>query len=286
VLDWGVVILRSLGAIAILFLFTRLLGKKQIAQLTFFEYVVGITIGDVAAFISTDMEAHFWHGVTTLTMWFLIPLTVEFLTLKSKTLRDWFEGKATVLIKDGKILEDNLKKERFSSDELLEQLRVKNVFNLADVEFALMESSGDISVLLKKESQPLTPKHLGIKVSPEKAPQAVILDGEMIDEGLSNLGLNRGWLQTELDKLGIPLNNVFVGQADSYGQLYIDTYDDQLNIPKPQEKAQLLATLKKCEADLELFALSSQDTEAKRMYDHCSSKLRQVIQDMTPLLKR
>lgn len=285
-LDWVHILLRSLGAIAVLFIFTRLLGKKQIAQLTFFEYIVGIALGDLAGFISTDMEANYFLGLVALVVWFAVPFAVEWLTLKSKTMRDWIEGKATVLIKEGKILEDNLKKERINAEELLEQLRAKNVFNVADVEFALMEPSGDVSVLLKKENQPLTPKHLGIKVGPEHPPQAVIIDGQIINESLATLGLSRGWLHAELDKLGVPVNNVFLAQVDSYGELYIDLYDDRVKLPQPQNKALLLATLKKCEADLEMFALSAQDEKAKRMYEECSSILKRTIEDVTPLLKR
>lgn len=285
-LDWVHILLRSLGAIAMLFLFTRILGKKQIAQLTFFEYVAGISLGEVAGFISTDMESNYLLGVTALCTWFVVPLAAEYLSLKSKKLRDLFEGKSTVLIKEGKILEDNLKKERVTAEELMEQLRTKNVFNVADVEFALMEASGDISVMLKKENQPLTAKHLGVKVGPEQAPQAVIIDGKIINESLATLGLSPGWLHAELDKIGIPVNNVFLAQVDGYGELYIDLYDDRLKTPQPQNKALLLSTLKKSEADLEMFALSTKDEEAKRMYERCSAVLQDVIRNVTPLLKR
>jgi uncharacterized membrane protein YcaP (DUF421 family) len=286
VLDWVHILLRSLGAIAALFIFTRILGKKQISQLTFFEYIAGITLGELAGFISTDMESHYFLGLTALSVWFIVPLCVEWITLKSKTLRDLFEGKSAVVIKEGKILEDNLKKERFSTDELLQRLRTKDVFNLADVEFAVLETSGDLNVLLKKENQPLTPKHLGIKTAPEQPPQAVIMDGEIIDESLASIGLNRGWLHEELNKLGIPHNNIFLAQVDSYGELYIDVYDDMLKMPSPQNKAMLLATLKKCEADLEMFSLSVETPETKQMYGDCAETLQRTIGELTPLLKR
>ena len=159
--DWMNIVIRSFFALVFLFVLTRILGKKQISQLTFFEYVLGITIGDLAGAISTDVDFRFWHGVIAILVWVLIPLTLEILTLKSKTLRLWFEGKGTVVIKDGKILEDNLKKERYTGDELLEQLRTKSVFRVADVEFAMLEANGDLSVLLKSELQPLTPKAFG-----------------------------------------------------------------------------------------------------------------------------
>ncbi|MFB9328624.1 DUF421 domain-containing protein [Paenibacillus aurantiacus] len=284
--DWVHILFRSLGTIVMLFVLTRILGKKQISQLTFFEYVTGITLGEIAGFLSTDVERSYLHGVIALAVWFALPLLVELVTLRSKTLREWLEGKGTVLIKEGKVLEDNLKKERYTADELLEQLRAKSVFRVADVEFATLEASGELSVMLKKENQPLTPAMLGIKVAPEEEPQTVIMDGNIMDEPLAVMGLNRGWLHTELEKQGYLLENVFLGQVDAAHQLYLDLYDDQVQVPEPQTKAVLMATLKKCGADLELFALSVDDSGAKQMYGGCASTMNAIIQDMTPLLER
>ncbi|WNQ13400.1 DUF421 domain-containing protein [Paenibacillus aurantius] len=284
--DWSVIALRSLGAVVMLFVLTRILGKKQISQLTFFEYVVGITLGELAGFISTDIEAHYFLGVTALLVWFLSALLVEMVTLKSRSFRNWMEGKSRILIQKGKVLEDNLKKERLSGDELLEELRKKNVFQVAEVEFAVMEPSGDINVLLKKENQPLTPKHLGITVAPESEPQTVIMDGIILDEPLSTLGFSRGWLLTELEKAGVAVENVFLGQADQYGELFIDTFDDMIKVPKPQTKQLLLATLKKCQADLELYALSTSNGESKRIYADGAMQLTRNVEHLTPLLQR
>lgn len=283
--DWIHIVIRAFSALVILFVLTRILGKKQISQLTFFEYVIGITLGDLAGVISTDVESNFLHGVIAILVWCLVPFLLELLTLKSKTLRNWFEGKGTVLIKDGKVLEDNLKKERYTGDELLEQLRTKSVFRLADVEFAMLETSGDLSVLLKSEIQPLTPKHLGMKMVTEKPIQTVITDGVIQEEPLAAAGKGVGWLQTELDKLGVTKENVFLGQVDTNGAVTVDLYDDKLQVPQPTERPALLATLKKCEADLELFSLSADKPEAKKMYQDCSDKLTKVIQDLHTLLR-
>jgi uncharacterized membrane protein YcaP (DUF421 family) len=157
-----------------------------------------------------------------------------------------------MVIKDGKVLEDNLKRERFTADELLEQLRSKSVFKVADVEFATLETSGVLSVMLKPENQPLTPKHLKMSMMPVRQPIIVIMDGEILDEGLSNTGFTREWLQTELDKLGLALQNVFLGQVDAFGQLYVDLYNDSIQTPMPQAKDLLFATLKKsCANEME-----------------------------------
>lgn len=282
--SWMEVALRTLFAVAVLFLLTKLLGKRQISQLSLFEYITGITIGSLAAYVSLDLDAEWYLGLVSLAVWVLVSFGAEYLQLKSKKVRDWVDGKATVLIKDGKILEDNLKKERLTADELLEQLRKRNVFKAADVEFAIIEPSGEINVLVQKANQPLTPAHLGIKVGPEKEPQAVIMDGNIMDEPLATLGLNHGWLHTELEKAGVTLENVFLGQVDSYGQLYLDLYDDQIKVPKPQTKAVLLAQLKKCEADLEMFGLTTNHKKTKQMYEQCSIELEKVIADVKPLL--
>jgi uncharacterized membrane protein YcaP (DUF421 family) len=225
--DWGHIFFRSLGAIVLLFIIARILGKKQISQLTFFEYIFGIALGELAGFMSTDVEANYMHGIVALVTWFAVAYMFELVTMKSLTLRHWFEGKGTVMIKDGKVLEDNLKKEKYSGDELMVSLRQKNVFNLADVEFALLESSGDLSVLVKKENQPLTPKNLGIKVAPEPMPPMVINDGEIMDETLATISRSREWLITELNKQGVAIENVFLGQVDEFGELYLDLYDDR-----------------------------------------------------------
>jgi uncharacterized membrane protein YcaP (DUF421 family) len=283
--DWLHIIIRSLTTLITLFLITRILGKKQISQLTFFEYVVGITLGDLAGVISTDVQANFTHGMLALGVWFIVPLGLEILALKSKMLRDLFEGKGTVLIKDGSILEDNLKKERYSVDELLEQLRTKSVFKLADVEFAMLEATGDLSVLLKSENQPITPKHLGMKLPTEKPPQAVIMDGEIQLEGLAALRKNIEWLNMELGKLGVMQENVFLGQVDGFSQMKVDLYDDKIKLPAPHEKPMLLATLKKCEADLQLFSLITKHVQAKQMYEQCAMDLKQIIAELEPILK-
>ncbi|MFE5322933.1 DUF421 domain-containing protein [Paenibacillus sp. NPDC056579] len=284
-MDWPHIVLRSLSAIAMLYILTRILGKKQISQLTFFEYITGITLGELAGFISTDVEAHYAHGIAALLTWFLVPLTIELITLKSIKLRHLLEGKGTVMIQEGKVMGKNLKKERYTINELLEQLRTKNVFNVADVEFAVLEPSGDLSVLLKKENQPLTAKDIGLQVRHEKEPQAVILDGRIMNESLAIAGFSREWLHTELEKLGVTSDNVFLGQVDSYGSLYVDLYDDKLQVPQNNERQLLMANLKKCEADLVLYSLSTESKEARVMYENAAAQIRSEIEKLAPMLK-
>jgi uncharacterized membrane protein YcaP (DUF421 family) len=283
--EWVEVFIRSTVFLMVLFLITKWLGKKQISQLSFFEYVIGITIGSIGAEVAMGLDSHIMHGIIGVGVFAVIPFLFNLLSLKSKKVRDFIEGKATVLIKNGKIMEDNLKKEKYTADELLELLRNRDVFNVADVEFAVLEPRGNLSVLLKREKQPLTPKDIQLKVAPEKEPQTVIIDGKILDEPLSTIGLNRKWLKTELDKLGAAIENVFLGQVDSYGQLTVDLYDDKLNVPSPQELPLLLANIKKCQADFEVFALSTNSKAAKAMYSKNAKKLEELLQKVTPFLK-
>ncbi|AWC46491.1 hypothetical protein CG479_019645 [Bacillus cytotoxicus] len=283
--EWTLVILRSVFILMILFAITKWLGKRQISQLSFFEYIAGMTIGDIAAQITTGLDQKFFHGVFAILIFAVVPFFTGLLSLKNKAARDFFEGKSTVFIKDGKVLEDNLKKEKYTSDELLELLRNKGTFSISEVEFAVLEPSGELSVLLKKDRQPLTAKDIGLKVPNEKEPQTVIMDGNVLDEPLSASGHNRAWLHAELEKLGVVIENVFLGQVDSYGQLTIDVYNDKLQMPSPQNKPLLLASLKKCQADLELFSLETKSKSASEMYSKNAKQIEQILNKVTYLLK-
>ncbi|WP_375090966.1 DUF421 domain-containing protein [Peribacillus sp. RS7] len=282
---WIEIVLRSLFFLIVLFVITKVLGKKQLSQLSFFEYVTGITIGNVGAELATKVEGNIIHGVLSILVFAIAPFIAGLISLKSKTFRDLVEGKASVFIKDGKVMEDNLKKEKYTIDELLGLLRKKDVFDISEVEFALLEANGDFSVMLKKQNQPVTAKDLNLSVAAVKEPQTIIMDGSILDEPLSTIGLNRNWLHTELDKLGVILENVFLGQANSNGELTVDLFDDKLKVPSPQEKPLMLATLKKCQADLELFALGTESKEAKEMYSKNSEKLQKAIDDVAHILR-
>ncbi|WP_411835163.1 DUF421 domain-containing protein [Peribacillus frigoritolerans] len=283
--DWLDVFIRALLFLIILFLVTKMLGKKQLSQISYFEYVVGITIGSIGAEVITGLERNISVGVIGIVTTAAISFLIGVISLKSKMVRDLVEGKGTVFIKDGKIMEDNLKKERYTTDELLELLRKKDAFQVSDVEFAVLEATGDLSVMLKKENQPLTAKDLNLVVASVKEPQTVIMDGEILDEPLATIGRSRGWLHTELEKLGVTIENVFLGQINSYGELTVDLFDDILQVPSPQERPLLLSTMKKCQADLELFALGTENKEAKQIYEKNSEKLQKAIDNVTHILK-
>lgn len=279
-----IIILRAFIFFGILFFMTKIVGKKQISQLTFFEYVSGITVGSIAAEVIMGLDNNIFHGIYALAVFGVVTIFVDYTSLKSKKFRNLIEGTGTVFIQDGKIQEENLKKERYSTDELATLLRRQNVFKVADVEFAVLEPTGDLSVLLKKENQPITSKDLHLKLANEKEPQTVIMDGEILNDPLARSGKNRGWLYLELEKLNVTLENVFFGQIDAYGELTVDLYDDKIQVPTSQERPLVMAMLKKCQADLESFALATDSETAKKMYTKNSRRVAEAIEKLKPYL--
>jgi len=149
-----------------------------------------------------------------------------------------------------------------------------------------METTGDINVLLKADRKPVTPHDLGQRVAPQAESLTVILDGNIMDEPLASMGLNRGWLNLQLEKLGVSLANVFIGQVDSYGDLYVDLFDDAVQLPKPKVKELLYANMQKVQADLMIFALKTQNQDAKTMYFNNADQLKQVLKKLEPYLLR
>ena len=156
------------------------------------------------------------------------------------------------------IPKDALNKQHITGDELLRKLRQKDIFRFADVEFALLETNGELNVLLKDEKVQVI-KRKSVKQS--KQPETVIADGRILDESLGNRGLNRDWLQTELAKQDISLENVFLGQIDENGDLYVDVFDDSLQQVEPVTLPLLKAQIHKVQADLQSYALDTNNPE-------------------------
>ncbi|WP_124727465.1 DUF421 domain-containing protein [Staphylospora marina] len=224
--DWISVVLKTLAAVVALLIMTRLLGKRQVSQLSPFEYVTGITIGSLAAYIPLETQIPWYLGLVSLFVWFLVALGIEYLQLSSNTIREWIDGRSVMLISQGKVLEKNLRQERITVSELMSHLRNKNVFNLDDVEFAVMEPDGAINVQLKPDRRPLTLQALGIhRAGREHFPRIVIMEGTVLERPLAKLGLDRNWLNKELAKADKKLEDVFLAQVDSQGNLHIDLYD-------------------------------------------------------------
>jgi uncharacterized membrane protein YcaP (DUF421 family) len=280
------IILRSAGLLVLLLLIIRIMGIRQASRMTLFDFVWSVVLGVTVASIGLNIIDNLLLGLTVLLVWSLLPALVHILALKSKKFREIVHGKETVLINNGKLLEDKLTQVRLTSEDLLSQLRKKSVFNFADVEFAVLEPDGEVSVLLKKDKQPVSAKTIGIAMGQETSPQTVILDGIILNEPLASMGLNKSWLAAELDKLGVATENVFMAQVDSYGQLYLDLFDDAINLPQPKTKELVFVNLKKCRADCELYALGTNDSKARSMFSEAADTLGSVVMDLEPWLKK
>ena len=283
---WLQILIRSLSLFFVVMILIRLMGKKNILRVTPFQFTSYIIIAVITALLSVNIITNFAFGLISLGVWALLPIVVDYLSLKSKWIHDVVNGKETVLIKHGKIMEENLLDARLTAEELLREIRSKKVFSLADVEFAVMENTGEINVFNKSHKTPVSPTDLGIKVAPLAEPQTVILDGNMLDESLFSLGLNREWLMIQLETAGVSIDNVFIGQVDSSGDLYLDLFDDSVQIPQPKVKEMLYANFEKCQADLMSFSLETGNIVAKNMYKDNAEKLQQLLEKLKPYLLR
>ncbi|WP_064092284.1 DUF421 domain-containing protein [Rossellomorea aquimaris] len=216
---------RSIFILLSLFCITKLLGKKQLSKLSFFEYITGITVGSLAGTLSMDLQLPLSEGLMSILIWFVFPFLFSYLSLKSIKFRRFAEGKPTVFIKDGELDDAALKKEKYSVDELLEQLRKKDVFRVSDVEFASLDTNGDLSVMLKKEKQPLVKEDVFQMLQIASPPQAVITDGEIDIEALKEVGFPKPWLMKEISNRHLTLDKIFLAQLDREGNLTFDLYN-------------------------------------------------------------
>ncbi len=284
--SWLIILFNSIILFFLTLFLTRIMKKKNLSKFTPFDFITYVVIALIVTLSSLGIISNIYFGLTSLGVWALMPFILDYASMKSKWIYNILNGKERVLIKNGKVMEDNLAKERMTGQGFLQELRSKKAFNLADVEFAVMETTGDINVSLKADKKPVTPYDLGKKVASTTESQTVILDGNILDEGLTNIGLNQGWLKTQLEIKGVALENVFIGQVDSSGDLYLDLFDDLVQVPKSQIKEMLYASIQKAQADLMSFALETENKDAKSMYLNNSENLKKVLEKLEPYLLR
>ncbi|AZR73159.1 hypothetical protein BBF96_07035 [Anoxybacter fermentans] len=221
------VFLRATFSFIILFFFTRVLAKKLISNLTYFDYIIGITIGTLAAALTIDLKSNPGPIFLALFLWTVYSLSLSFISLKFRKGRKIIEGEPTLLIQNGKILEENLSKLRLTLDDLMKQLREKNIFKVSDVEFALMETDGKISVLPKSQNRPVTPKDLNLDTKYEGLPTELIIDGKIIYQNLEQNNLDVQWLKDQLRAQQVnSVEEVNLAQLGTDGKLYIDLKSD------------------------------------------------------------
>lgn len=223
-----VVIVRGIIGFFTLLIFTRIMGKQQVTQLTLFEYILGITIGSTASNLTTDLTSSAWSHWVGLLIWIVLGLIMQFVTLKSKFMMKYLSGEPELLIANGKIMETTMKKMRYSIYDLLEQLRFKDIFDIKEVEFAIIETNGTLTVLKKSQHQPLTPEDMNIPTDYKGLNTELIFSGNVIKYNLKKVNLDEKWLLNELKNKGVEnIKDVYLASLDTSGTLYIDLYDDK-----------------------------------------------------------
>lgn len=196
------VTIRAILSLITLFLVTKMLGKKQVSQLSLFDYVIGISIGNFAAEMTINLESTEIHGIWAVVLFGLFAYIINILTMKSICLRRFFMGTPTVLVQNGKILEKNLKKVKFDINDLLEEVRIDGYFDLSQIEYAIMEANGSLSILPKTEYKPLTVGDMKVKSTKEGLCANVIIDGKIMHNNLKKINKQEKWLNNQLKVKG------------------------------------------------------------------------------------
>ena len=227
-----VVLVRGIIAFGTLLIFARVLGKQQISQLNFFDYILGITIGSIAASLTTDLTSSAWPHWIGLLTWTVAVLLLQVITLKWRAASKYLDGEPTIAIMNGKILENILKKMRYRTDDLMEQLRQKDIYDITQVQFAILEKDGELSVIKKPEFENVTKKDLNIQPGITGIATELIYNGIIIDSNLKQTNHDRKWLFNELKKLKIQsTSEVFYMSINPDGTIYTDLYQDHIEKP-------------------------------------------------------
>lgn len=211
---------RTILVLIILFFITKMMGKKQISELNFFDYVVGITIGSIAADISLDIEKNMIAGIAALFIYGFISYIISFVSIKSILARRFFIGVPTVLVEKGKIIESGLKKSKIDVNDLLMEARENGYFNLDEIDYALMEVNGNISFLPKENDKPVTKRDMKIKCNSEGLTVNAIIDSKYMVNNMKAINKDKEWLDHELK----------VNGYDNYDNILLATIDNNYKV--------------------------------------------------------
>lgn len=220
---------RTIILYTIVLLVMRIMGKRQIGQMQPFELAISIMIADLASVPMTETGIPLTNGIISILGLLMMHLVITFLNLKSIKIREFICGKPSILIYRGKIDEKKLKKERFTINELEEKLRSNNVSGFADVEFAILETSGDVSVILKPEKRNTTVSDLGLEPQYQGITYDLILDGKVLVDNLQRIGRDERWLDKELKKLKVKPSEVLVATIDGKGEIFCQKKEEDNN---------------------------------------------------------
>ena len=224
--------LRTIAAFLLLLIMSRILGKQTISNMTFHDFVSSITLGAIAANLAFNEKIGHWNMLVSLFVFFAISYLVSYAAMKNRTWSRWASGTPTVVIENGKILEENMGRIRYTMDSLIQSLREKNIFNIEEVEYAVLEDHGKLSVKKKSEYEWVTRKDLKIHAEAVRSfPVELVMDGRIIADNLEHNGLTQEWLERELAKRGKALSDVFYAVRGTQNKLFFDYYQDRVENP-------------------------------------------------------
>ena len=194
------IIVLSISSFIVLFILTKLMGNREMAQLSMFDYIISITIGSIAAEMSTALDDNFIEPLIAMVVYAIGAILVSYLALHSIKARRFISGISLILYDNGKIFSKNLKKSKMDLNEFLMQCRTNGYFNLSDIQTAILESNGKLSFIPNVLKRPVTPEDLNLNPKQEFLVSNIIIDGKVIEKNLKNTGNNLKWLETNLEK--------------------------------------------------------------------------------------
>ena len=200
------VLIKGFMSLVFLFFIIKLLGKKQVSQLNIFDYVIGISLGNLAAEMTINSDISILNGFLAMTIYGICSLFVSYITSKSIMARRIISGVPVVLIEKGKISKESLKKVKLDLNDLMQDAREDGIFDLSKVEYAIMEVSGKVTFLLKSEYEPLTSSDMKIKKEKNNLMAVLVMDGKIMENNLKEYGKDKKWLFMEMKKRGF--NNI------------------------------------------------------------------------------
>ncbi len=214
------VILASLFSAAALFLIAKVIGHKQVAQLEFFDYITGITIGSIAAELATTLDDPWWKPTISMFVFGAVTVALSFATRKMQRTRKFINGSPTIILNNGKLYRENMKKAKLELSEFLLLCRQEGYFNLNDIQTAVFEYNGKLSILPVSTKRPLNPEDMKLNPQPEHIGTEIIMDGRILDENLKRKGLNVEWLKKEMANQGYKhAKDIFLGICYDNNQL-------------------------------------------------------------------
>jgi uncharacterized membrane protein YcaP (DUF421 family) len=227
------IIMLSLGSLVTLFVLAKVMGDREMSELSMFDYISSITIGSIAAEMATSLEENFIQPLTAMVVYAIVSFLISYLTCKSIHLRRFFEGRTIILYQSGQLYEKNLLKAKIDVNEFLSMCRVSGYFDLEEIHTAYLEPNGKLSILPTAKHRPVTPNDLNLNPVQEFPLANVIIDGHIIKENLQAAGKDEKWIEKQLSAKGVKdLKDVILATCDISNQqlnIYIKLNQKVLN---------------------------------------------------------